>query len=696
MIRNSRCLVFAVSLLGLVVTAPLTSAMAGEAELIATLENKDAPLFDRTQACKQLAVIGTEDAVPVLAQLLSDEKLSHYARYALEPNPSRKVDEALIGALDKIQGRHLIGVINSIANRGKPTAIGALAKKMEAGDDQVVVAAAHAIARLGTPQAARVLGKVMTPQLAATGLVCGQTLARQGETEAALETLLMVGGVDGAPEHVRLAAMLQAVVLQQESGLDLLSTGLSADDKNVFNTALRAARLQDSENAVKAVLNSMPSAPPDHVARLVTLLGDLGEPAGLPIVANAVKSEDVDVRIAALAALANMGSAKQVQLVMDATADDVEEVSAQAIETLASLPGADVDQEVLELLDDSQRRALAIRIIGRRRIAEAVPKLVELIEGPHQLDVVAALGDTVSLDQMDVLVKMLDDDSVEVREAVQNAVHAASYRMPDRDATSQKLAGYQEGADAETLRFLMDELRQIGGSAALQIVTAAAKGNQDDARDAATAALGEWLDISAAPVLLELAQDEGTSKYGIRGLSGYVRLARQFEMPADQRMQICRTALDLAKRDREKRLVLAVLERYPTLEALEIVAEASLPDSLENAATATALLVADKIGRRKPEVREQLVKLNVKPVKIEIVKAEYGAGDKVKDVTDVIRQAKRIYSMIVLPSRGYSASFGGDPVRGTPKKLTITYELNGKAGEVTFKENEPIILPTPK
>jgi hypothetical protein len=227
-------------------------------------------------------------------------------------------------------------------------------------------------------------------------------------------------------------------------------------------------------------------------------------------------------------------------------------------------------------------------------------------------------------------------------------------------------------------------------------VTAAATGKQDKARDAATAALGEWLDISAAPVLLELAKDEGTSKYGIRGLSGYVRLARQFEMPDEQRMQICRTALGLAERDREKNLVLGVLERYPSLEGLEIVAEASLPDSLENAAMATALRVADKLGRRKPEVKEQLAKLSLKPVKIEIIKAEYGAGHKVKDVTGVIRGSKRIYAMIVLPSPGYSASFGGDPVQGSPKKLTITYELNGKVGEATFKENDPIILPTPK
>jgi hypothetical protein len=47
-----------------------------EDKLIAVLKS-DAPHKEKADACRQLAVIGTKDAVAPLAELLRDEKLSH-------------------------------------------------------------------------------------------------------------------------------------------------------------------------------------------------------------------------------------------------------------------------------------------------------------------------------------------------------------------------------------------------------------------------------------------------------------------------------------------------------------------------------------------------------------------------------------------------------------------------------------------
>ena len=64
-------------------------AQESEADLLKTLSDPDAPIFDKAMACKELSRIGTEAAVPVLAEMLGDdETLSHYARYALVLMPS--------------------------------------------------------------------------------------------------------------------------------------------------------------------------------------------------------------------------------------------------------------------------------------------------------------------------------------------------------------------------------------------------------------------------------------------------------------------------------------------------------------------------------------------------------------------------------------------------------------------------------
>src|SRR6266404_1262243 len=91
-----------------------SSAQAKEGELLSLLRSDTAPQ-DKAIACKQLAVYGTEKAVPVLAPLLSDERLASWARIPLEAIPGPAADEVLRQAMGKLKGRLLIGTINSIA-----------------------------------------------------------------------------------------------------------------------------------------------------------------------------------------------------------------------------------------------------------------------------------------------------------------------------------------------------------------------------------------------------------------------------------------------------------------------------------------------------------------------------------------------------------------------------------------------------
>src|SRR5262245_63770557 len=73
-------------------------------KLIGVLKS-EAPIFEKAKACQRLAVVGTKEAIPVLSELLGDEKLAHYARFALEPIPDPSVDDAFREALGKLKGR---------------------------------------------------------------------------------------------------------------------------------------------------------------------------------------------------------------------------------------------------------------------------------------------------------------------------------------------------------------------------------------------------------------------------------------------------------------------------------------------------------------------------------------------------------------------------------------------------------------
>jgi HEAT repeat protein len=200
------------------------AANGREAELIAVLAKSDAPLKQKADACRELSLVGTKEAVGPLAALLGDEKLGHMARYALEPLPDPAVDGALREALGKLKGRPLVGVIGSIGVRRDAEAVRPLSELLNDPDAQVVSAAARALGSIGNPAAVKVLEdaleKAPTANQAAIaeGLFrCAESLAAHDQRPAALAIYARLDQPK-LPKTVREGAARKARFLSQEAG----------------------------------------------------------------------------------------------------------------------------------------------------------------------------------------------------------------------------------------------------------------------------------------------------------------------------------------------------------------------------------------------------------------------------------------------------------------------------------------------
>jgi HEAT repeat protein len=194
-----------------------------EEKLIAALQS-DAPLKEKVDACRGLAVVGTSRAVPALAALLGDEKLSHMARYGLEPIPDPAVDDVLRKALTRLKGRPLVGVAGSLGVRRDPKAVPPLANLMQDSNADVAQAAARALGKIGTSEAAAALTE-MLPQAAADRrtavagacLSCAEVLLAHGKRNEAAALYDHVGKAD-LPKHFRTAAAHGAIQARQPNG----------------------------------------------------------------------------------------------------------------------------------------------------------------------------------------------------------------------------------------------------------------------------------------------------------------------------------------------------------------------------------------------------------------------------------------------------------------------------------------------
>ncbi|MBM4010306.1 MAG: hypothetical protein ACKO4Z_03410 [Planctomycetota bacterium] len=141
-------------------------------------------------ACRKLSLVGTAAAVPALAALLADHDQSHMARFALERIPAAEAAEALRQALGTVDRELAVGVISSLANRRDAASVARLAELL-GGDDDVAMAAAAALGRIGTAAAAEALAAARPRPGAATSAVldariaCADALLASGDRTAA-------------------------------------------------------------------------------------------------------------------------------------------------------------------------------------------------------------------------------------------------------------------------------------------------------------------------------------------------------------------------------------------------------------------------------------------------------------------------------------------------------------------------------
>ena len=677
-----------------------------EQELLAVLKSDAAPA-EKAITCKQLAIYGSAAAVPELAKLLPMPELSSWARIALESIPGPEADEALRTATASLQGRLLVGTINSIGVRRDAAAVAALSGKLKDADVEVAAAAAVALGRIGNDDASKALRTALadsSPEVrsfVAEGCVlCAERLHSEGQLADAIAIYDEVRAADVHLQRI-VEATRGSILARGQDGIPLLVEQLHSDDRALFRLALGTAREFPGSEIDKVLVTEMTTSPDDRAALIVQAMADRKDTVVLTAILKAAEQGPLAVRLSAVDALARVGDVTCLNSLLKIAVDKDAELSVAAKDTLAEIPGDNVNAQIVALLPKAEGAMypLLIELVGKRRI-EAVPQLLKALD--NNSDVVrtaalVALGETVSLQQLSVLIdQVVAPKKSEDAEIAQKALKAASIRMADREACAKELSNAVDRVKSVPVKgTLLQILGAMGGTNALQAVGKAAKSTDAQLQDISSRLLGEWMTEDAAPVLLELAKIP-SNPYQVRALRGYIRIARQFVLPDGKRTEMCQTAFDAARQTAEKKLVLDILKRYPTVDNLKMTIKLMKVPELKDDATQAMLVIAQKLSGKGVDVKELLATAGIEKMKLEIVKAEYGSGATQKDVTAILQQQAGELPIITLVSASYNASFGGDPLPGSTKQLKIQYKINGKAAEASFVEDALIVLPMPK
>ncbi|MFM7844979.1 MAG: HEAT repeat domain-containing protein [Planctomycetota bacterium] len=677
-----------------------------ETALLEILRSDKAP-GDKALACKQLAIYGSGAAAKDLAGLLSNPELSSWARIALEAIPGPEADEALLTASQSLDGRLLVGVLNSLGVRRVAAAVPALIERLKDSSVDVASAAAVALGRIGNPAATQALQAALATSArgarAAVGegcVLCAERLLADGKAAEAAALYDAIRAAD-IPKPRVVEATRGAILARGKSGIPLLLEQIRATDKAFFHIGLSTARELPGAEVDQALAAELAKTPPERAALLIHAMADRPDTVILSAIVTAASQGPKPVRLAALTALSRVGDASSVPTLLDAAIDADAELAESAQQTLADLPGAKVDEQISARLSKAEGKQLSLLLdlVGKRRI-DARPALLKALDHTDpavRSAALKALGETITAKELPVLIAQVIAPKNTADAAVaQQALKAASIRMEDRESCAGELSSaYNKTSLVATKISLLQIMAEVGGSKSLATLASAAKTNDAQLQDASTRLLGEWMTADAAPVLLDLTKTAPGEKYQVRALRGYIRIARQFVLPETERAEMCQKALAASQQPAEQKLVLEVLKRYPHPATLKVAVQAMQTPELKSEATNAVLVMAQKLGKD-TDVKELLTKAGIERIKLEIVKAEYGSGTTQKDVTAIVRQRAGDLPLISLQSPSYNTNFGGDPVPGSTKQLKIWYRINGQEGNASFAEDAMIVLPLPK
>jgi len=578
------------------------------------LLQSDATYAAKQFICQQLNIIGTEAAVPVLADMLKNEKEADIALYALESINGDKVDEMLRKALSESTGRSRIGIINAIGKRCDTGAVDQLAELLNDSDEAAVVAAAAALGQIGNDASAVALGKAASNITSKTKqniqeayLCCADQFLLQGDISQAAEIYKILFTKDNALA-IRSAALIGKInTAGKEGDLEILSI-IQSGDNELKPVAISMLSQVPSTYHLDKIVAELPNLSVENQVQLLFALSDLGDESVHQSVIKSTQNPDIRVRTAALKALADLGNSQDVLLLAKKAAlgQDVEKQVAGESLNLLNASGTDEAIKAAVSISEGDIKIELIKAIAGRGVDSSVELLFNTAQDKDRIVRIQSLKSLALVagpDHIDRLLNLLINvqNEAERKEAEKTVIAVAQKIEPQSrqgDAVIDKLSA----VDDEDIRgSFLQVLGRIADKDALPVLREALSDKNSAVHIAAIRALSSWPTSEPAADLLNVAKTVDNQVQKILALRGFIGLAGlESDQKTEKAIDMYKTAMKLSASNNEKRLILSGLSNVRSLSALETVAGYLENGDLKQEAEVAAVQIAWKISSQYP------------------------------------------------------------------------------------------------
>jgi len=497
-----------------------------EDKLIAVLKSKTSTQDGKSIACRFLQQIGTERCLPAVSALLDDEILCHYARLVLERLESEPADKAMRDALPNVSDSAKIGILGSLGARRDRKAVDQVGKLAISRNTAVAGAAIETLGKIGGPEAAQRLSTMRPPKkLQPTQMKAMVACARSLPPADAVALCEKV--LAGTDTPSRIAAMRQLTIADSTKALPVIAQAIKGNDVKIRKGAMTVVADTKDRRLTAAMIELLEQLPRERKAGLIVALGTRGDAAALKPVSRYVSSEDIAIRRGAVKAVSKLGDAGVVKSLLEAA--DSPEMSATVTQAIVGMKGDRIDAVLVESLSDGNLKKQAIKVCVARGCTEAVPALLKLAQdqGPDiRQDAWNGLGALAADNHIDsVMAIVLSIKDTADLARAEAAIKGIFSRADDRSKCFEAVAARYPQATEATKAVILELGAAIGDSNALKLERSALESPNKQISAAALRALAKWPNESAVADLLELAKNASEAVDRIVALRGYIRVA---------------------------------------------------------------------------------------------------------------------------------------------------------------------------
>ncbi|MDB5261845.1 MAG: hypothetical protein JWQ14_1126 [Adhaeribacter sp.] len=557
----------------------------------------------------QLQMVGKDEAVPALTNVLTAEQFCDPAARALIKINTPAAKNALLTTLTKTQGKCQLSLVEALGDARFTAAVPEINKLVSSSNANLKKVALFALANIGDPSSEAVL--------AAEAEKAGLTYQNANATAAYLlwmERMLAAGNKDqvgkaaqtllskstqDTQNHTRIAALNYLATVQGENSMALLLAAATDKNQAYRVNALKHASALKGNGQTQQWLTTLKKADPAAQVDIINMLGNRQDVAASAPLVKALKSKNPAVKVAAISAAGKVSQQEALPAILKTMRKGDSTVVKAAQTAILTMKGNDVVPQVAAALPKMRTPAKAalLEVLGARKatpFASVVLTETKSKDPAVELAALQALKNMATQEQLPALYPLLlSANTPEEIAAVQEGIYNALSDVKDSGKQADIVLAQMAQVPTAKKSLYYNVLGRIGGKKALQTVAADFKNGDEETKKAAFAALGRWTDFSAANELLNIAQTNTGSTYFDQALRGYVRQVSTAKFPAEQKLLLLTKALDIAQSNEQKNLILREVGRSHTYLSLLTVAkyldDASLQQTAATAATNIAL-----------------------------------------------------------------------------------------------------------